>query len=76
MNVERDRDGWKITSEVMLTDEQAKAVTFMADPIQVTLGGFVKIVDPGGIRIGHVEQAYYRERHTGPSYVICSIRLR
>lgn len=59
-----------------LLDDEAGAVTFRAEPQQVTLGRYVEVRDAGGVRIGHVSAATYRERAFGPSYVVVSIELR
>ena len=67
---------WKISTDAELTDAQAMAITFRAEPKQVVLGAFVEVVDAGGTRIGHVSTAVYRERWDGPSYVVVTITLR
>lgn len=76
LHVRRDRHGWLATTPGILTDEQAKRISFQATPEQVTLGEFIKVVDAGGTRIGHISGATYHERTFGPAYVVCTIELR
>ncbi len=76
MLVEKNREGWKITSLTALSDEEALEITFRAHPEQVVLGEFVEIVDPWGIRIGHVSAATYQRSVFGPPSVTCSVDLR
>jgi hypothetical protein len=76
MIVEAVDNGWRLSSSASLTDEEAKAITFRAAPEQVTLGSFVELADPEGIRIGHLSSASYREPLYGPGYVVVSIELR
>ena len=77
MNVVRTSEGWSITTAQELSNDEARAITFRADPKQVVLGDFVEVVDAGGTRIGHLSSATYHENlYMGPSYVICSIHLR
>lgn len=75
MDVVKHADNWSITSPVSLTDEEAQALTFRADPKQVVLGDLVTVTDPEGTRIGHVASATYHDRSYGPAYVVVTIEL-
>lgn len=68
--------GWLIASSANLTDEDAAAITFRAEPKQVVMGDYVEVSDPDGTRIGHVKTATYFERWNGPAYVNVTIELR
>jgi hypothetical protein len=68
--------GWTIATEHTLTDAEAAAITFRAEPRQVVMGEFVEVADAEGTRIGHVKTAEYVERAFGPAFVTVSIELR
>lgn len=74
--VEHKTDRWVLRTQADLTDDQAAALTWVADdPKQVVLGTFVEVIDAGGTRIGELTMALYRRRTWGPSYVVCSATL-
>lgn len=76
VRVEHKQGQWEITAvSGSLTDEQAAAITFIADPQQVVLGAFVAVNDEGGQRIGYVHRAELVRRAFAPSYVVASIQL-
>lgn len=66
---------WTIRATGPLTDAEAAAITFMAEPSQVVMGCFVSVIDAEGTRIGHLAAATYHRRAFGPPYVECSIEL-
>lgn len=76
VRVERTADGWEITALAELTDAQAAAITFRADPALVRPGQFVAVEDAGGTRIGHVSGVTYHESGFAPAYALVSITLR
>jgi hypothetical protein len=65
--------GWRLTSPVALTDEEAMALTFLAAPAELTVGRLVEVVDPDGIRIGRI--ATIALRPGGRPLAIASIDL-
>lgn len=71
----KGRKEWVIRTAGTLTDDEAKAITFRADPGQVVLGAYVEVEDAEGIRIGHLSNATYHRQAFGPAYVICAIEL-
>jgi len=75
MQLEQTKHGWALTTPGTLTDTEAQAITFRADPDQVRLGTYVEVVDAEGIRIGRITSATYHTRMTGPAYVVCHIDL-
>lgn len=77
MNITHNaREGWTIETAATLSDAEAMAITFRAEPKQVVMGQFVQVTDAEGIRIGHVKSAEYVERWGGPAYVVVGIQLR
>ena len=78
-HIERRKESadWYITTGTVLTDEEAQAVTFKADPLQVVMGDFVELEDPASTRIGHVWKAeYVGGGWTDSPYVTVQIKLR
>lgn len=79
MNVEKTKDGWRLSTEGALSDTDAGLLTFRAEPQQITLGEYVEVVDAEGIRTGHICSAIYREPVfgllRGEPYVVCDIEL-
>lgn len=76
LHFEQVKGEWHFTTEALMTDEQAAALTFRADAAKVRLGAFVQVTDAGGTRIGHLASAtYHRGSYFGPDYVNCSIEL-
>lgn len=73
MRVVHDAEGWTLTSDVVLSDEEAKALSFYTAPSEVRLGEFVQIADPEGLRIGHVSSAVLHRYATG--IVVCNVEL-
>lgn len=80
VQVVRENDGlgmvWNITISGSISDEEAMAITFQAEPKEVVLGEHVNVIDAEGTRIGHIKTATYFERAFGPAYVIVGIHLR
>lgn len=77
MNITHNaREGWTIETAATLSDAEAMAITFRAEPKQVVMGQFVQVTDAEGIRIGHVKRAEYFDGIFGPAYVMVSIELR
>jgi hypothetical protein len=74
MTCEKTRDGWKFSTNGTLTDADAGALTFRAEPEQVTMGASVEVHDAGGIRIGGSIPCDVQAA-PGPPYVVCEIDL-
>lgn len=78
VNRTQDREGkhWRIQSPETLTDAEAAAITFRAEPTDVVVGEYVEVEDANGIRIGHLATAQYKEPLFAPAFALCSIELR
>jgi hypothetical protein len=57
--VTRIGGGWTLTTALELTDAEACALTFQANPALVRLGDYVEVTDAEGTRIGHVAGGTY-----------------
>ena len=75
IDVRRTRAGWKIESAAELTNEQACAIVFRADPSDVAMGDYVEVHDPEGIRAGEVYRATLHRQAFAPAYVTVEIDL-
>jgi spore germination protein YaaH len=75
-DVRRSNDGdWSITTAATITDKQAAAITWRANPGDVVLGAYVQVSDAGGLRIGHLATATYHKGWNQPAYVTCGLEL-
>jgi hypothetical protein len=75
MMVEKTRQGWKLSTTATLTDDEAKTLTFRAEPSQVTAGEFVEVIDADGTRIGDVATITYQRSLWDLGRVVCTIDL-
>jgi hypothetical protein len=76
LTVRRSNDGdWSISTTTTITDKQAAAITWKANPGDVEMGAYVQVSDAGGLRIGHLATATYRKDWNEPAYVICGLEL-
>jgi hypothetical protein len=79
MNVEKTKEGWRLSTEGALSDADAGLLTFRTEPDRVTLGEYVEVVDAQGIRTGHICSGTYRQPVVGllrgEPYVVCEIAL-